>query len=164
MKIILRKDVQSVGEAGDIVEVKDGYARNYLFPNKVAEIATQGALENRERNLERIKLKAEKIHQEALAKAEKIESLEKIEIEAKAGETGKLFGAITTKKLAEILNEKTGFDIDRKTLSLNKPINQLGEYELLIKLSSKVSTKLNIVVKASELIKESIIEEETIAE
>jgi len=76
MKIILRKDVQSVGEAGDIVEVKDGYARNYLFPNKVAEIATQGALENRERNLERIKLKAEKIHQEALAKAEKIESLE----------------------------------------------------------------------------------------
>ena len=159
MKVILKKDVQSLGEAGDVVEVKDGYARNYLLPNSMVEVATKGALENRERNIERIKAKAEKLHQEALSKAEKISALEVISIEAKAGESGKLFGAVTTKKLADLLAEKVDFEIDRKNLSLNKPINQVGSYEMLIKLSSKVSTKLAVEVKASEVIKESIIEE-----
>ena len=164
MKVILKKDVQSLGEAGDVVEVKDGYARNYLLPNSLVEAATKGALENRERNIERIKAKAEKLHQEALDKAEKISALEVISIEAKAGESGKLFGAVTTKKLAELLAEKIDFEIDRKNLSLNKPINQVGSYEMLIKLSSKVSTKLAVEVKASEVIKESIIEEVDAAE
>ena len=159
MKVILRKDVQSLGEAGDIVEVKDGYARNYLLPNSMVEVATKGALENRERNIERIKAKAEKLHQEALDKAEKLSALEVISIEAKAGESGKLFGAVTTKKLADLLAEKVDFVVDRKNISLNKPINQIGNYEMLIKLSSKVSTKLTVEVKASEVIKESIIEE-----
>jgi len=159
MKVILKKDVQSLGEAGDITEVKDGYARNYLLPNNLVEVATKGALENRERNIERIKTKAEKLHQEAISKADKIAAVEVISIEAKAGESGKLFGAVTTKKLADLLAEKVDFEIDRKNISLNKPINQVGKYEMLIKLSSKVSTKLAIEVKASEVIKESIIEE-----
>ena len=148
MKVILKKDVQSLGEAGDVVEVKNGYARNFLLPNNMVEVATKGALENRERNIERIK-----------AKAEKIAALEVISIEAKAGESGKLFGAVTTKKLADLLAEKVEFDVDRKNISLDKPINQVGSYEMLIKLSSKVSTKLAVEVKASEVIKESIIEE-----
>lgn len=160
MKVILKKDVQSLGEAGDVVEVKDGYARNFLLPNNMVEVATKGALENRERNIERIKAKAERLHQEALDRAEKISALEVISIEAKAGESGKLFGAVTTKKLADMLAVKVDFEIDRKNISLNKPINQLGNYEMLIKLSSKVSTKLAVEVRASEVIKESIIEEE----
>ena len=160
MKVILKKDVQSLGEAGDVVEVKDGYARNFLLPNNMVEEATKGALENRERNIERIKAKAEKLHQEALDRAEKISALEVISIEAKAGESGKLFGAVTTKRLADLLAEKVDFEVDRKNISLNKPINQLGNYEMLIKLSSKVSTKLAVEVRASEVIKESIIEEE----
>ena len=75
MQVILKKDVQNLGEAGDIVNVKDGYARNFLLPQSFAEIATEGALQNREQNLARIKAKQEKLHAEALAKAEKIEKI-----------------------------------------------------------------------------------------
>ena len=76
MEVILKKDVQNIGEAGDIVNVKDGYARNFLLPQNMAEIATKGAKENREKNLARIKVKQEKLHAEALETAKKIEALE----------------------------------------------------------------------------------------
>lgn len=159
MKVILKKDMQSLGDIGDIIEVSDGYARNYLLPKNIVEIATAGALKNREKNIERIKAKAEKLHQEALAKAEKIQALELIEIEAKAGESGKLFGAITTKKLAELIHEKSGIEVDRKNILLEKPINHIGEYEMKVKFTTKVSAVLNVGVKASEVIKEEIISE-----
>ncbi|HIZ28365.1 MAG TPA: 50S ribosomal protein L9 [Candidatus Adamsella sp.] len=159
MKVILKKDMQSLGDIGDIIEVSDGYARNYLLPKNIVEIATAGALKNREKNIERIKAKAEKLHQEALAKAEKIQALELIEIEAKAGESGKLFGAITTKKLAELIQEKSGIEVDRKNILLEKPINHIGEYEMKVKFTTKVSAVLNVGVKASEVIKEEIISE-----
>jgi len=159
MKLILKKDVQSLGESGDIVEVKDGFARNYLLPKDMAELATDGALKNREKNLARIKAKAEKLHNEALNTAETIKSLGTIEIQAKVGDTGKLYGAITTRKLAEELLERTGIEIDRRNISLNKPINAVGEYKMLVKLTSKVSADLPVVVSASEVIKEKIEEE-----
>ena len=151
--------MQSLGDIGDIIEVSDGYARNYLLPKNIVEIATAGALKNREKNIERIKAKAEKLHQEALAKAEKIQALELIEIEAKAGESGKLFGAITTKKLAELIQEKSGIEVDRKNILLERPINHIGEYEMKVKFTTKVSAVLNVGVKASEVIKEEIISE-----
>ena len=97
MQVILKKDVQNIGEVGDLVNVKDGYARNYLIPNSLAEVATPGALAQRERNIARIKAKAEKLHQEALASKEEIEKIGTISLSAKAGESGKLFGTITTK-------------------------------------------------------------------
>ena len=158
MQVILKKEVQNIGEAGDLVNVKDGYARNYLIPKNYAEIATEGALKNREQNLARLQAKQEKLHKEALEKAEIIEKLGSIELSAKAGESGKLFGTITTKKLCEEIKEKTGIDIDRKTVSINAPINKVGEYTLLIKLTSKVKTELKVVVTASEVVKESIEE------
>ena len=159
MQLILKKDVQNVGEAGDLISVKDGYARNYLLPNNLAEIATEGALGARERNIQRIKAKSEKLHKEALEKAEKIEKIEVIELSAKAGESGKLFGTITTKKLAEELLNKTGVEVDRKTIILDNPINKIGEFLMTIKLSSKVKAQLKVVVSASETIKEAIVEE-----
>ena len=158
MQVILKKEVQNIGEAGDLVNVKDGYARNYLIPKNMAEPATEGALKNREQNMARIKAKQEKLHQEALAKAEQIEKLGSIELSAKAGESGKLFGTITTKKLCEELKEKANIEIDRKTASLNSPINKIGEYTMLIKLTSKVKTELKVIVTASEVVKESIEE------
>ncbi len=160
MELILKKDVQNIGEAGDIVNVKDGYARNFLLPQNLAEIATKGAKENREKNLERIKIKQEKLHAEALEVAKKIEELEKLEFSAKAGESGKLFGAITTKKLAEEIKAKTGIEIDRKTISLDAPMNKLGNYTMNIKLTSKVKVSLNVSVTASEVLKEEIEETE----
>ncbi len=160
MQVILKKDVQNIGEVGDLVNVKDGYARNYLIPNSLAEIATKGALEQRERNIARIKAKAEKLHQEALDNKEKIEKIEKIALSAKAGESGKLFGTITTKKLSEELTSKVGFEIDKKSIILDSPINHIGNFVMTIKLSSKVKAQLNVEVTASETIKE-VYEEET---
>ena len=159
MQVILKKDVQNLGEAGELVNVKDGYARNFLIPKNFAEIATEGALKNREQNLARIQAKQEKLHQEALAKASEIEKLGQIELSARAGESGKLFGTITTKKLCEELKEKANIEVDRKTGSLNAPINKIGEFTMLIKLTSKVKTELKVVVTASEVVKESIEEE-----
>ena len=161
MQVILKKDVQNLGEAGDLINVKDGYARNFLLPQKVAEVATEGALKNREQNLVRIKAKQEKLHQQALEKAKEIEKFATLELSAKAGESGKLFGTITTKKLAEELLAKTNIEIDRKNVSLNAPINKIGEYKMLIKLTSKVKTELTVIVSASEVLKEEIKETET---
>ena len=161
MQVILKKDVQNLGEAGDIINVKDGYARNFLLPQAVAEVATEGALQNREKNIARIKAKQEKLHQEALEKAEAIEKFGTLELSAKAGESGKLFGTITTKKLTEELAAKTGIEVDRKTVSLNAPINRIGNYTMLIKLTSKVKCELAVSVTASEVLTESIEEEST---
>lgn len=158
MQVILRKDVQNLGEAGDLITVKDGYARNFLLPQKVAEIATEGAMKNREQNLVRIKAKQEKLHQQALDKAAQIEKFATLEMSAKAGESGKLFGTITTKKLTEELLAKAGIEVDKKNVSLNAPINKVGEYKMLIKLTSKVKTELTVVVTASEILKEAIEE------
>lgn len=160
MQVILRKDVQNLGEAGDMVNVKDGYARNFLIPQNFAEVATKGAIKNREQNLQRLRIKQERLHNEALELAKKIENLKKIELTAKAGESGKLFGTITTKKLAEELNAKLGIEIDRKNISLDSAINKLGEFRMLIKLTSKVKTELPVIVTASEIIKEEIISEQ----
>jgi large subunit ribosomal protein L9 len=159
MQVILKKEVQNIGEAGDLVNVKDGYARNYLIPKNYAELATEGALKNREQNIARIKAKQEKLHQEALAKAAEIEKVGQLELSARAGESGKLFGTITTKKLCEELKEKANIEIDKKMVSLNAPINKIGEFTMLIKLTSKVKTELKVVVTASEVVKESIEEE-----
>jgi len=161
MQVILKKDVQNIGEVGDLVNVKDGYARNYLIPNSLAELATAGALAQRERNIARIKAKAEKLHREALAAKEEIEKIGSIQLSAKAGESGKLFGTITTKKLAEELLNKTGMEIDKKTIILDSPINHIGNFVMTIKLSSKVKAQLNIEVTASETIKEVYVEEKT---
>ncbi len=161
MKVILKQTIESLGEEGDVVEVKDGYARNFLLPKNLVEAATKGAMKNREQNIQRIKAKAEKLHQEALDKASKIESLGSISVEAKAGESGKLFGAVTTKKLAELILEKSSIEVDRRNITLEKPINHVGEFALKVKISTKVTASLGVVVTASEIIKEEV---ETIAE
>ena len=160
MQVILKKEVQNLGEVGDIINVKDGYARNFLLPQGAAEVATEGALANREKNIARIKAKQEKLHQEALEKAAAIEKFGTLKLSAKAGESGKLFGTITTKKLAEELAAQAGIEVDRKTVSLNAPINRIGNYVMLIKLTSKVKTELKVVVTASEVVKEHVEETE----
>ncbi len=162
MEVILKKDVQNIGEAGDIVNVKDGYARNFLLPQNLAEIATSGAKQNREKNLARIKAKQEKLHAEAVETAKKLEDLGSIEFSAKAGESGKLFGTITTKKLAEEIKAKLGVEVDRKSISLDSPINKLGNFTMQIKLTSKVKVTLGVVVTASEVLKEEIEEVEEV--
>ena len=164
MQIILKQDVQNLGETGDVVTVKDGYARNFLIPQNLAELATKGALEKREQNIARIKAKQEKLHQEALVTAQKLEELGTLEMAVRAGESGKLFGTITTKKLAEEIQEKTGIELDRKIISVDSAVNKLGEYRILIKLTSKVKAELQLIVSASEVLKSAIEEENAMLE
>lgn len=158
MQVILTKDVLSLGETGDVVKVSDGYARNYLLPQSLAEIASEGALKKREQNLARIKAKAERLHNVALDTAETIKAVGRLTIQAKAGETGKLYGAITTRQLAKLLHEVSGIEVDRKNITLNDPINAVGEYMLKIKLTSKVSAELPVDVTA-DIVQEASIEE-----
>lgn len=165
MKVILTKDVDALGDSGDVLSVSDGYARNYLFPKNYAVEATEGALKDLQQRIDRIRAKAEKKYQDDLEKARKVEELALITIEANAGESGKLFGTITTKQLAQVLNEKTGLEVERKQLNVNNPINKVGDYILHVRFSSKVTVELKIdVVAAATAEKQSIIEEVEAAE
>ncbi len=150
MQVILVKDIDSLGESGEVCNVSDGYARNFLFPKGFAVEATAGALKDLEIRSERIRLKAEKKHQEDQARAEKVMAVGTLTLAARAGEHGKLFGAVTTKELSKLIAQKTGMEIDRKALRLNHPINRLGEYELEIRFSPRVQATLPVNVVADD--------------
>lgn len=150
MDVILVKDVDSLGESGETKSVTDGYARNYLFPKGLAIEATPGAMKDLQMRIERIRAKAEKKHKEDLEKAQKVEALQVLTLTARAGEGGKLYGAVTTKELARLISDKTGLEVDRKSLKLNHPINRLGEYELQIRFSPKVLANVPVHVVADE--------------
>lgn len=150
MKIILTKDVDTLGDHGDVVTVADGFARNYLFPKNMAVLATAGAMADLDRRRDQLRRRAEKKHAEAQEKAEKVTALGQLVLEANAGEDGKLFGSVTTKELARILTEKTGLEIDRKTLLLDRPINRTGSYDLSVRFSTKVMASIEVMINAPE--------------
>ncbi len=150
MEVILLRDVDSLGESGEVKAVADGFARNYLLPNGFAVEATEGAMKDLQMRIDRIRAKAEKKHQEDLGRAAKVEGIGVLTLTARAGEHGKLYGAVTTKELSNLISEKTGMDIDRKSLKLSHPINRLGEYDLHVRFSPKVTANLKVNVVADE--------------
>ncbi len=141
MEIILKADVEKVGHAGDIVTVKDGYGRNYLIPKGLAQLATPSAKKVHAENLRQRAHKLEKIKNEALELASKMEG-KSITIGAKTSSTGKIFGSVNTIQIAEQL-AKIGFDmIDRKQISLQEDsIKEVGKYTAKIKLHKEVSVE-----------------------
>lgn len=143
MKIILRKDVKGLGKEGELVESKIGYARNFLFPKNLALEATPENLKKWEEDqAEKKRLHAE--HKKAAEDLKaKLES-EKVTLRAKAGEGGRLFGAITTKDIADVL-AKRGIEIDKKKIE-GEVIKTLGSSEVVVKLFPEVSAKLVINV------------------
>ena len=160
MKVILTKDVDTLGESGDVINVSDGYYRNYLSPKNMAIEATNGAMRDLQSRIDRIRAKAEKKQADDQEKADKVAAIELLTIEANASETGKLFGAITTKELATVLLEKTGLEVERKQINVSVPMNHVGEYQINVKFSSKVSAVLPVVIKATvDPQKQSLIEE-----
>jgi len=163
MQVILNEDIDSLGSYGDVVEVKDGYYRNYLGPRNLAIMATKGALADLQRRIDRIRAKAEKKHQEDLAKAAKVNALKLLILEANAGETGKLYGTITTKELTKVLQEKTGFEIERRNVNVDHPINKVGEYMLFVKFSPKVSAQVKLQVNAIKSQHEEFVLEDAFA-
>lgn len=146
MKVILLKDVKNVGKQGEIVNASDGYARNFLFPRKLAQEATQGNL-----NTATAKQDAErKSRQRELEAANAMAAVlrdQEITIKVKTGEGGRLFGAITTKDLAAQIKQQLGHDIDKKKIVIDI-IKGTGLYEAEIKLYPEVSGKLKIRVEA----------------
>jgi len=148
MKIILQKDVDELGFEGDIIEVRRGYARNYLIPKGLALEATPQnikAFEQKKRKIEARKLRE---REQALKLKEKIEAIE-ISLRRKAGEEDKLYGSVTNIDIAEEL-EKAGIVIDRKKILLEKPIKSLGEFEIPIKLFPEVIANLKVKVLPEE--------------
>lgn len=147
MKVILLQDVKKMGKKGDVIEASDGYARNYLFPRKLAEEATANALHvvNAKKENERKKKLAELEAAQKLAAELKGKE---VTINAKAGDNGRLFGAITNKDVAEAINSEFNLSIDKKKVVVNT-IKVAGTYEVEVKLYTEVSTKMkvNIVPK-----------------
>lgn len=145
MIVILLKDVKGTGKAGDVVKVKDGYARNKLIPGGFAKEATDSNV----RNLEKQKELMAKKHLEDIAAAEnlkeKLESAE-IEIKSKAGDGDRLFGSITNIDIAEAVKAQLGVEIDRKKMQLDAPIKVLGSHAAEVKLYADIAAKLNLKV------------------
>jgi len=144
MKVILRQDHENLGRMGDIVEVKDGYARNFLIPRKIALPATPGNIRmvETEKKQKAFKLEREKLNAQKLA--EKLYGLE-ITIPMRAGENERLFGSVTAQMIAEEIG-KLGVEVDRKKILLDEPIKMLGSYEVPIKLHPDVSVKIKVNV------------------
>jgi len=138
MKVILRKNYDKLGEIGDLVEVKNGFARNFLIPRQIAYIATPGNIKAFEEEKKLILKKESKELEEAQKIASELENIS-ISIPVKVGEEDKIFGSVTTQMIADSLNEK-GFQIDKRKIEITEPIKALGIYSVNVKLHPKVNS------------------------
>ena len=158
MKVILLEDITNLGDMGDTVNVKDGYARNFLIPRKLALPDTARNLKAQEHHFREIEKRKDQAADEAKDLAEKISGIV-LTFTRKAGETGRLFGSVTNMDLADALAEKN-ISIDRKDIVLTEPIKNLGEFDVTIKLHQDVTPVIKITVLPEEgEIPEKIMEE-----
>ena len=148
MKIILKRDVKGLGREGDLKDVKDGYARNHLFPTGAAVLADRGALANWERHREQREERDRSARAEAEATAEKLREL-RLEIPVKAGERGRLFGAVTSHQIADAIN-RAGIDLDRHALHPREPIKALGEYKVDVRVAPGLEAVVAVNVVPAE--------------
>ncbi len=146
MKVILRKNVATLGDTGEVVAVKNGYANNFLIPQGIAIRATEGTLKALETEKKQQAKKVELLRKAARELAQKIEQMS-LTVYAKAGESGKLFGTVTSADISEALKTQ-GIDIDRRKITLEGPIKALGKYEADAKIFLDISVKVNFVVEA----------------
>ena len=146
MEVILKQDVQGLGYKNDIVKVKPGYGRNYLIPNGFALLASPSNKKLVEENIRQAAHKAAKVKQDAEALASKIGDIV-IEIGAKAGESGKIFGAVTALQVSEALRAK-GFDVDRRKIVFKEQPKQTGTYTVTLDLHKEIKHEININVVA----------------
>ncbi|HOQ37956.1 MAG TPA: 50S ribosomal protein L9 [Acetivibrio sp.] len=149
MKVILKEDVKGLGTKESLVNVSDGYARNYLIPKGLAVEATSANMNVMKSKKEAEKAKKDRELAQAKELAEKLKDVVVV-IKAKAGENGKLFGSITGKDISDYLKKNHKFDIDKKKIALPDSIKALGTYEAEVKLYSGVSTKLTVKIEQGE--------------
>ena len=144
MKVILLKDIETLGSAGEVVEVKNGYGRNFLIPRNealVASAANMAQFESRRKQQETL---AERDRRAAEALAKKLEA-ESITAQVKVGEEDRLFGSVTAQNVAELLDEK-GYEVDRRAILLEDPIRELGVYNIEVRLHPEVAAAVKLWV------------------
>jgi large subunit ribosomal protein L9 len=169
MKVLLKEDVDNLGYAGEVHKVAPGYARNYLIPKGMAVKASEGVMKQAEAwrvraEARRAELRAE--YEELSAKINEV----KLSFKARAGETGKLYGSITTAQIADELNEVLGTDIDRRKVGI-EPLRQLGDHQVIVRLSADFQPEVTVVVEDEDAIvtaaaaaAEDVAEAEAVAE
>ena len=149
MKVILLQDIAQQGKQGDVISVTDGYARNYLFPRKLATDAAGGALKNLQMKHALEERRTEKLRLEADKTAEKLTD-QTITLPVKAGENDRLYGRITAADIAEAIEKSLSVKLDKRKVSLLDPIKALGEYEVPIKLHRDVTVPVKVAVVAEK--------------
>jgi large subunit ribosomal protein L9 len=145
MKVLLLQDVDNLGLAGNIVKVANGYGRNYLIPQQLAVLATAGAIKQAESVRKAGELRRAREKGEAEAIAGQIEGTLLV-FHRRAGDQDKLYGSVTANDIAQGLNEKFGFEIDKRKIALPEPIRVLGEWDVSVKLMIEVSASVHVVV------------------
>lgn len=146
MKVILKEDVKSLGKKNEVVNVSDGYAQNFLMPRGLAVPATEGGIKDvKEKNAAQAEKKA-RLEAEAKALAEKISKVS-VKMQVKCGANGKLFGAITSKEIADELKKQYNFDIDKKQLVIKENIKSAGTYKVTAKVLPGIAGEFNVVVE-----------------
>ena len=148
MEVILKEDVPNLGQMGQVVRVRDGFARNYLLPRGLVLTANKKNLKAVEHEKRVIGDKRDRLAKQAQTLAEKLMSLSLI-VPVKAGEEGRLFGSVTTMDIEKLLKEK-GFDIERRNIHLDAPIKTLGDFEVPVRLAADVTATLKVSVVAEE--------------
>lgn len=149
MKILLTQAVPNLGRAGELKDVADGYARNYLIPRGLARPATQGALKQAAIAKQSAERKQAKVQSEVRELASTLSNTQLV-FKAKVGEQHRLFGSITAGDIAEELSQKIGQEIDKRHVELEEPIRHLGEFKIPIRLAPKVEPTVTIVVEPEE--------------
>jgi large subunit ribosomal protein L9 len=145
LKVLFLQNVENVATAGEVKEVRPGFARNYLLPQRLAVAAAPGALKSLELQQASLRRKAEKALAELEALAERLNE-GKVSLTAKAGDQGRLYGSVTTLDLAKAIEEQTGNLVDRRKIEIAEPIRQLGTYEVTVRLSKDLSPRVTVEV------------------
>ncbi|MCP4360215.1 MAG: 50S ribosomal protein L9 [Chloroflexi bacterium] len=148
MKVLLKEDVENIGFAGEVYAVSNGYGRNFLIPNGMAVVATPGTMKQAESWQKKAEARRAEQRAEYEALSAQIREV-RLTFQARAGETGKLYGSVTTAMIADALNESLGTEIDRRKVGV-EPLRQLGEHNVLVRLSGDFQPELIVVIESEE--------------
>jgi len=147
MKVILQQEVKGLGKKGDIVDVADGHARNYLLPRKIAILATSANVNIAKQHQEAEQIRARRQAEEARALAAQLGKVG-VTVKVRTGENGKMFGSVTAKDIAEALAAQHGIEIDRRKIDLREPLKTLGEFPVVLRLHPDVAATIWVFVVA----------------
>jgi len=148
MRVILKREVRGLGRPGDVKDVADGYAQNFLLPHGLAVEATAGELKGLARERDAARAKKDRAHEDAAELAKRLGALT-LHFRLKAGEQGKTFGSVTTKEIAEVLRLEHGIEVDKTKIHLDEPLRTLGEHRVEIRLLTDVRAKVAVAIEAA---------------